>query len=185
MICGSPFPSAADQAEREWIVAARLCHPNVIQLKDVQVSPTHIFLVMELASGGALFDTVAQSDHGLELPQARRYFLQILNGVEYCHSQGVSHRDLKLENLMRAADGSDVVKITDFGMSKSTEMSACDTYCGTLSYMAPEVAHLAAGATASYDGGAVDRWSLGVMPWPTPPTFPEAAAAVLTRRCVV
>ena len=42
-------------------------------------------------------------------------------------------------------------------------MSACDTYCGTLSYMAPEVAHLAAGATASYDGDAVDRWSLGVL----------------------
>ena len=149
------------KAEREWIVASKLHHPNVIQLRDVQVSEDHVFLVMELASGSELFERVSRSG-GLPEEQARMYFHQVVSGISYCHHQGVYHRDLKLENLLMASETSDQVKIMDFGFSKDSTMSVPKTYCGTISYMAPEVTDLVAG-TAVYDGAKADIWSLGVI----------------------
>ena len=149
------------KAEREWIVASKLHHPNVIQLRDVQVSEDHVFLVMELASGSELFERVSRSG-GLSEDQARMYFQQVVSGIQYCHHEGVYHRDLKLENLLMASEESDQVKIMDFGFSKDSTMSVPKTYCGTISYMAPEVTDLISG-TAVYDGAKADIWSLGVI----------------------
>jgi serine/threonine protein kinase len=153
--------TAAEQekTEREWIIAAKLNHPNVIKLRDVQLSATSVFLVFDLASARALFHLVNESG-GLEEDVARRIFAQILSGVAYCHAQGVFHRDLKLENLLLTADN--LVKITDFGLSKDSTMSNCNTCCGTLSYMAPEVADARVGEQP-YDGARADIWSMGVM----------------------
>ena len=149
------------KAEREWRVASKLTHPNIIQLRDVQVSETHVFLVMEMASGNELFDRVSSSG-GLSEDTARRYFQQVLSGIAYCHQHGVYHRDLKLENLLMASRDSDEVKIMDFGLSKDSTMSHPKTYCGTISYMAPEVTDLQEGK-AVYDGAKADIWSLGVI----------------------
>ncbi len=156
------------KAEREWVIANKLNHPNVIRLLDVQLSPTHTFLVLELASGRALFDIV-QKEGGLGEDRARRIAFQIFSGIDYCHRQGVSHRDLKLENLLlmkgEAGDGTDgfddTIKITDFGLSKDSLTSNCRTQCGTLCYMAPEVA--VADVQGPYDGPGVDIWSMGVI----------------------
>ena len=152
------------KAEREWVIASKLQHRNVIRLCDVQLSSTHMFLVLELASGRALYDAVSKVG-GLDEGRARRIASQIFSGISYCHAQGVSHRDLKLENLllMSQTDGEeeDTVKITDFGLSKDSLMSNCKTLCGTLSYMAPEVANV--GERGMYDGPKVDIWSLGVI----------------------
>eukprot|EP01048_Picozoa_sp_COSAG05_P017111 COSAG05_NODE_2290_length_3269_cov_2.473186_2_plen_443_part_00 len=149
------------KAEREWRVASKLTHPNIIQLRDVQVSEAHVFLVMEMASGNELFDRVSSSG-GLGEDAARRYFQQVLSGIAYCHQHGVYHRDLKLENLLMASQDSDQVKIMDFGLSKDSTMSHPKTYCGTISYMAPEVTDLQDGK-AVYDGAKADIWSLGVI----------------------
>lgn len=93
-------------------------HENVLKLYDVleyiQPSKSTIFLVLELAYGGELFDRI-RSDNGVEEAVARGYFTQLLSGVLYCHQLGIVHRDLKPENLLLSE--SDVLKIADFGLS--------------------------------------------------------------------
>lgn len=93
-------------------------HENVLKLYDVleyiQPSKSTIFLVLELAHGGELFDRI-RSDNGVDEAIARSYFTQLLSGVLYCHQLGIVHRDLKPENLLLSE--SDVLKIADFGLS--------------------------------------------------------------------
>ena len=78
-------------------------HENVVKLYEVlelvQDSKLTLFLVMELAAGGELFDRI-EIDHGTEEETARRYFRQLLSGMDFCHARGVAHRDLKPENLL-------------------------------------------------------------------------------------
>ncbi|RLN53150.1 hypothetical protein BBJ28_00003439 [Nothophytophthora sp. Chile5] len=93
-------------------------HENVLQLYDVlelvQPSKSTIFLILELAHGGELFDRI-RGDAGVEEHVARSYFAQLLAGVRYCHQLGIVHRDLKPENLLLS--DADVLKIADFGLS--------------------------------------------------------------------
>jgi len=94
-------------------------HTNVLELHKVlelvQDSKSTLFLVLELAGGGELFDRI-KIDEGCDERTARHYFSQLLSGVAYCHSKGVAHRDLKPENLLLSSD-SEVLKIADFGLS--------------------------------------------------------------------
>ena len=103
--------------EREVNVMKRLKHANVVELKKVQASKKKIFVVCEIMSGGELFDRIVGAGRFAE-DVARKYFRQLVDGVAYCHEQGVAHRDLKPENLLLNADG-DVIKITDFGVSNT------------------------------------------------------------------
>ena len=87
-------------------------HPHIIKLYQVISTPTDIFMVMEYVSGGELFDYIVK--HGkLKECDARRFFQQIISGVDYCHRHNVVHRDLKPENLL--LDQKLNVKIADFG----------------------------------------------------------------------
>lgn len=148
--------------QREMDIASKLRHPNVIELVDVVAWQNYVCLVMEYASGGELFQVISDSG-AMSEDMARGYFLQILSAVEYCHSCGVCHRDLKLENILLSEQGSQLVKITDFGMSKDIEQHSIPKTkrVGTASYMAPEVSM--AGVATPYDGTAADVWSLGVI----------------------
>lgn len=95
-------------------------HENIIELNEVleliQDSKSTLFLVMELVTGGELFERIPE--HGTPEVFARRYFRQLLSGVEYCHSRGVCHRDLKPENIL-LSELSDhaILKLADFGLS--------------------------------------------------------------------
>ena len=90
-------------------------HPHIIKLYQVISTPTDIFMVMEYVAGGELFDYIVK--HGkLKEEDARRFFQQIISGVDYCHRHNVVHRDLKPENLL--LDQSLNVKIADFGLSQ-------------------------------------------------------------------
>jgi serine/threonine protein kinase len=103
-------------------------HPNVIKLHEVleliQDSKSTLFLVLEVVTGGELFDRI-KIGCGTTEDMARRYFRQLLSGVGCCHARGVCHRDLKPENLL-LADGSEgaVLKIADFGLSAAFAIAA-------------------------------------------------------------
>lgn len=139
-------------------------HPNIIQLKDVFLTPHHIGIVMEYATGGDLseyIDRNAQLDiRGCPESEARWFFQQFMIGLDYCHRRGIANRDIKLDNiLIQDRCEQPVIKICDFGYSKDeVANSVCKTACGTPEYMAPEVL-----STEQYDGKAADIWSCGVM----------------------
>ncbi|XP_021351298.1 5'-AMP-activated protein kinase catalytic subunit alpha-2-like isoform X2 [Mizuhopecten yessoensis] len=131
-------------------------HPHIIKLYQVMSTPTDIFMVMEYVAGGELFDYIVK--HGkLKEPEARRFFQQIISGVDYCHRHMVVHRDLKPENLL--LDSTLNVKIADFGLSNMMyDGEFLRTSCGSPNYAAPEVI-----SGKLYAGPEVDIWSCGVI----------------------
>ncbi|KAL6637921.1 hypothetical protein ACP70R_025493 [Stipagrostis hirtigluma subsp. patula] len=150
-----------ENVQREIINHRSLKHPNIIRFKEVILTPTHLAIVMEYASGGELFERICKNVRFSE-DEARYFFQQLISGVSYCHSMQVCHRDLKLENTL--LDGSDAprLKICDFGYSKSSVLhSQPKSTVGTPAYIAPEVL-----LKKEYDGKAAvliaDVWSCGV-----------------------
>ncbi|GBG31431.1 CBL-interacting protein kinase 23 [Hondaea fermentalgiana] len=150
------------QVKKEISIMKLVRHPHVVQLKEVLASRTKIFIVLELVTGGELFDKIV-SEGRFKEKSARFYFQQLCVGTEYCHRQGVCHRDLKPENLLLDDQGN--LKISDFGLSALYEQDAeadrqslLHTTCGTPNYVAPEVL-----ADQGYDGSLADTWSIGVI----------------------
>lgn len=155
--------SMGAQIKREISIMKVVHHRYIVQLKEVLASRTKIFIVLELVTGGELFDKIVAAGK-LNEEQARHYFRQLVEGVEYCHSKGVCHRDLKPENLLLDEAGD--LKISDFGLSALYDGEAegesrsqlLHTTCGTPNYVAPEVL-----ADKGYDGRTADVWSIGVI----------------------
>jgi len=86
----------AEQIRREICTMKLIQHPNVVRLYEVMGSKTRIYIVLEFVMGGELHDIIATSGR-LKEEEARRYFQQLINAVDYCHSRGVYHRDLKVQ----------------------------------------------------------------------------------------
>ncbi|OAY81412.1 CBL-interacting protein kinase 23 [Ananas comosus] len=147
------------QIKREISTMKLIRHPNVIRMYEVMASKTKIYIVLELVTGGELFDKIASRGR-LKEDEARKYFQQLINAVDYCHSRGVCHRDLKPENLL--LDNSGHLKVSDFGLSALPQQVREDgllhTTCGTPNYVAPEVIK-----NKGYDGAKADLWSCGVI----------------------
>ncbi|XP_041085159.1 calcium/calmodulin-dependent protein kinase type IV-like isoform X1 [Polyodon spathula] len=140
-------------------VLLRLSHPNIqIKLKEIFETATEISLVLELVTGGELFDRIVQRGYYSER-DAAHVIKQILEAVAYLHENGVVHRDLKPENLLYADLSPDAtLKIADFGLSKIVdEQGAMKTVCGTPGYCAPEILR------GNAYGPEVDMWSVGVI----------------------
>mmetsp|Transcript_33073 Transcript_33073/g.92626 ORF Transcript_33073/g.92626 Transcript_33073/m.92626 type:complete len:516 (+) Transcript_33073:65-1612(+) len=152
---------AVARVKQEIAIMKKIDHHNVVKLIEVMSSPEKIYIVMELLSGGELFYKLATVQKFTE-PVARRYFQQLIRGLKYCHKVGVHHRDLKPENLL--LDEDDNLKISDFGLSALSDISAdqsmCHTVCGTPNYVAPEVLQKHA---RGYDAGKADVWSCGII----------------------
>ncbi|XP_010522895.1 PREDICTED: CBL-interacting serine/threonine-protein kinase 9 [Tarenaya hassleriana] len=148
-----------EQIKREISTMKLIKHPNVVEIIEVMASKTKIYIVLEFVNGGELFDKIAQQGR-LKEDEARRYFQQLINAVDYCHSRGVYHRDLKPENLI--LDGNGMLKVSDFGLSALSPQIGGDgllhTACGTPNYVAPEVI-----SDKGYDGASADVWSCGVI----------------------
>ncbi|XP_078435932.1 serine/threonine-protein kinase SAPK10-like isoform X2 [Wolffia australiana] len=146
-----------ENVRREIINHRSLRHPNIVRFKEVILTPTHLAIVMEYASGGELFERICKSGRFSE-DEARYFFQQLISGVSYCHSMEVCHRDLKLENTLLDGSFAPRLKICDFGYSKSSLLhSQPKSTVGTPAYIAPEVL-----LKKEYDGKIADVWSCGV-----------------------
>ncbi|XP_029611078.1 MAP/microtubule affinity-regulating kinase 3 isoform X1 [Salmo trutta] len=149
-------PTSLQKLFREVRIMKILNHPNIVKLFEVIETEKTLYLVMEYASGGEVFDYLVA--HGrMKEKEARAKFRQIVSAVQYCHQKNIVHRDLKAENLLLDADMN--IKIADFGFSNEFTMgSKLDTFCGSPPYAAPELFQ-----GKKYDGPEVDVWSLGVI----------------------
>ncbi|GFN76867.1 calcium/calmodulin-dependent protein kinase type 1 [Plakobranchus ocellatus] len=138
-----------------------LKHPCIIGIEDVIDTPDMLYIVLELVEGGELFDKIISIDKYSE-DTAKMLFYQMAVAIKYLHDQGITHRDLKPENILLATDELEtLIKVTDFGLSKFVDAgSMMKTFCGTPSYLAPEIL-LTAGSGAYTK--AIDCWSLGVI----------------------
>merc|ERR1739844_70942 len=146
-----------DSLENEIKVLRRLDHPNVVKLQEAYESMASVYLVMELVTGGELFDRIVEKGSYTE-KDAADLIKQVLSAVAYMHESGVVHRDLKPENLLyHSPEEESKIMISDFGLSKMEESGVMATACGTPGYVAPEVL-----AQKPY-GKAVDVWSIGVI----------------------
>ncbi|XP_046407168.1 calcium/calmodulin-dependent protein kinase type 1-like [Ischnura elegans] len=135
----------------------RLKHPNIVQLLETFEDKHKVYLIMELVTGGELFDRIVEKGSYTE-KDASDLIRQVLEAVDYMHEQGVVHRDLKPENLLYySPDEDSKIMISDFGLSKMEDSGVMATACGTPGYVAPEVL-----AQKPY-GKAVDVWSIGVI----------------------
>lgn len=145
------------QIKREISIMKIVRHPNIVRLHEVLSSRTKIYIVLEFITGGELYDQIVHQGK-LSEKQSRRYFQQLIDAVDYCHSKGVYHRDLKPENLLLDSQGT--LKISDFGLSALPQQGEglLHTTCGTPNYVAPEVLR-----HQGYDGSAADIWSCGVI----------------------
>uniref|UniRef100_A0A3P9MWK3 non-specific serine/threonine protein kinase n=1 Tax=Poecilia reticulata TaxID=8081 RepID=A0A3P9MWK3_POERE len=124
---------------REQVYLNAFCHPNVVRLYEVIDTPTTLYLVMELAEGGDLYDYILRHEGGVVEGTAKRHFAQIVRAVSYCHQLHVVHRDLKPENVVFFPQQG-AVKLTDFGFSNLFQPGMMlATSCGSLAYSAPEI----------------------------------------------
>lgn len=148
-----------DQIKREISIMKLVRHPNVVRLHEVLASRAKIYIVLEFITGGELFDKIVHQGR-LSEDESRKYFQQLIDAVEFCHTKGVYHRDLKPENLLLDSAGN--LKISDFGLSALPQQVREDgllhTTCGTPNYVAPEVLN-----DKGYDGAKADLWSSGVI----------------------
>jgi 5'-AMP-activated protein kinase catalytic alpha subunit len=145
-----------ERVSREIHILKIVQHPCVVQLYEIIETPKKLYLIMEYASGGELFDYIVKHQRVQER-EACRFFQQLISGIEYLSRLNVVHRDLKPENLLIDYDKG--IKIVDFGLSNTyKDGELLKTACGSPCYAAPEMI-----AGKKYNGTNVDIWSCGVI----------------------
>eukprot|EP00928_Gymnodinium_smaydae_P012792 TRINITY_DN14667_c0_g1_i1.p1 TRINITY_DN14667_c0_g1~~TRINITY_DN14667_c0_g1_i1.p1 ORF type:complete len:522 (+),score=132.48 TRINITY_DN14667_c0_g1_i1:229-1566(+) len=167
--------------EREIEIAKKLDHPNVVRLFETFRDARKIYLVMEICSGGELFDRIVdEAPNGFDEAKAASYVRQMLSAISYLHTQRFCHRDVKPENFLfqsRAPEAS--LKIIDFGLACQFEPGVpMRTKAGTAYYVSPDVLR------GEYDEKC-DVWSIGVITYillcGSPPFSGENDAEILRK----
>ena len=134
-------------------------HPHICKLYDYFRTKKEIYLVMEYAARGELFQHIVKQGR-LREDEGKRFFVQIVSGVSYLHANNIVHRDIKPENLLLDADRT--IRIVDFGLStKCAPGQVLKHACGSPCYAAPEML-TREGQKHGYVGHPVDIWSTGV-----------------------
>eukprot|EP01134_Creolimax_fragrantissima_P003494 CFRG3494T1 len=149
---------------KEAEILHALHHPCVIKIEEMFETDKYLYIMLELISGGALFEYVQEKEQLCEV-ESMEFTYQMLKGLQYLHANGVTHRDMKPENVLLLpyqSEGNYLLKITDFGLAKIVgDTSFMQTMCGTPNYLAPEIMN-----SLQHRGGytnRVDCWSLGVV----------------------
>ena len=148
--------NTVERFKREVQICQKLFHPNIVALHDWGMNDELIYLALELVDGGTLEDRI--TDGGLPIPEGLRIFDEILAGMEFAHAQGVTHRDLKPDNIMMTKSGK--VKISDFGLAKVRNIktvTVTGAVMGTPAYMAPEQIQ------GEPPSASMDQYALGVV----------------------
>ncbi|ORX78448.1 Pkinase-domain-containing protein [Anaeromyces robustus] len=142
---------------REISILHKLDHKNIIKLYDVFETEKNIILQTEFAEGGELFERIVELGYYTE-NMAKKTIHELLDAINYLHTQDIIHRDLKPENLLLISNESDIdIKVADFGLASFDKNMLLQTSCGTLNYAAPEILN-----NERY-GKPVDLWATGVI----------------------
>ncbi|EAL61115.1 hypothetical protein ACTFIW_006903 [Dictyostelium discoideum] len=148
--------------ETEIEIMKKVDHPNIVKMHEYFESTDKIYLVVELVTGGPLFDRIVDKKSFTE-KEAKLITQQLLQSLVYLHSIGIVHRDLKPENLLLKTPTDLTVALSDFGLSKIVGDDVfMKTTCGTPSYVAPEVLNNISNSPTAYSD-AVDMWGVGVI----------------------
>jgi len=164
----------------EMEILKKVNHPNIISLHEMVEDGNKLYFIMELVTGGELFDRIVEKGSYTE-EDAKTLIRKIVSAIEYLHSKNIAHRDLKPENLLvKDLENDTEVKIADFGLSKIIdENKMMQTACGTPGYVAPEVLN-----AEGYDK-EVDMWSIGVIAYILlcgfPPFYSESVPEVFEQ----
>lgn len=149
-----------ESLHQEVAILKQVDHPNIVGLLDIYETSRKVYLVMELMTGGELFDRIVERyPNGYSEAMASALIKKVVSALQYLHRKGIVHRDLKPENLLYESEAEDAeIKITDFGLAKLQRKDAMlKTACGTPNYVAPEV------ILGEPYGERVDLWSVGVI----------------------
>lgn len=142
------------QVRREIEIQSHLRHPNILRMYGFFHDESRIYLILEYAANGTLFNALKKETRFDEKKSAK-YIKSLISALEYLHGRNVIHRDIKPENLLLGHD--DQLKIADFGWSVHEPNSLRTTLCGTMDYLSPEMVQ------GKPHTKAVDLWSLGVL----------------------
>ncbi|XP_067405728.1 myosin light chain kinase, smooth muscle isoform X3 [Emydura macquarii macquarii] len=152
--------SAKDKENIRQEISIMNClhHPKLVQCVDAFEEKANIVMVLEIVSGGELFERIIDEDFELTEIECIKYMRQISEGVQYIHKQGIVHLDLKPENIMCVNKTGARIKLIDFGLARRLESAgSLKVLFGTPEFVAPEV--------INYEpiGYATDMWSIGVI----------------------
>ena len=151
-------PQKRNTVNNEIEILKQLDHINIVKLYEVIYTDSHLYLVMEYINGVSLLEILKKEIyHYIPQKKALKIFIQILKAIIFCQSKNISHRDIKLENILIIKN--DIVKIIDFGFAvKATKNEFQKLFCGTPSYMSPEIVN-----KQKYVAQYSDIWSMGVL----------------------
>jgi len=147
---------------REIEIQSQLRHPNILRLYGYFYDEKNIYLIMEYAPGGELFQKLKEPGSCLPEKEVARLIQQLASALLYCHGKNVMHRDLKPENILLGPNNEAL--LCDFGWSAhSLSHKPRDTICGTLDYLPPEVTLLDERKIQTGYDKTVDHWCLGIL----------------------
>jgi serine/threonine protein kinase len=144
--------NAEHTLRREIEIQSHLRHPNICRLYGWFWDEKKIYLILEFATGGEVYQELTAQV--FSEPKAANYIYQVIQALKYLHSKKVIHRDIKPENLLNCMG---TIKLSDFGWSTHSVENNRKTFCGTLDYLPPEMVN-----KVSYDN-SVDVWSVGIL----------------------
>ena len=147
-----------NSAKKEFKIHSSVSHQNIIKVLGCEEDKISIYILLEYAAAGELFDKI-EPDVGVGEEVSHFYFYQLCSSVAYLHSLGVCHRDLKPENILLDECGN--LKLSDFGLATVFRHKGIKrllkTPCGSPPYLAPEIRQML------YEGNQVDLWSCGII----------------------